>query len=236
MPLPTTDTTLRHTDTYPDRVWISIGFQTSGVRRHSEFVRILRGHQFRGRDYQLRRTFSAPSLRHPVNVTAKFDRYRFMATFTLELNALRELRDLDAHYDERVRPYLDPDHRNIGETNWLHPDQVTDSIHETVVDRLWVMLLEVQRQLIDVSLSLIRSDHPIAQPLPVIRFELVEIAVDLASSDPHRCLRRIGPQFKCQFNRVIATRYGNSARGYVEVQADGNLLRGFNAAHDKYKA
>jgi hypothetical protein len=72
--------------------------------------------------------------------------------------------------------------------------------------------------------------------MPTLKFSLIELCCDFASFDPHFALRRIARRFKERFDRVIGTRYGASARGHGDLKCDANLMRGFRAEGEFYKA
>src|ERR1700737_295561 len=238
MPLPSTSTVVRPQHVYPDRILISFSYRTTNIIYPSVFNSILRQCEFSSYS-ALSRAFHDDRFGTPVRVTAYFQRHRTpTAVFTAHLNALSDFHDHQANYrDEITRAYLEPHQRGERELNWLHPDQVTHRIADQLSAHLWERAMLVEAQIRDVAHSLVRGG-PFSgcASLCSMKFSLVELCADFATFDPHFCLQRIAPRFRERFNRVLGHQYGSSAPGYTDLLGDANMIRGYRAEGECYKA
>lgn len=222
MSLPSTSTIIQPQHIYPDRILVSYTYRTTGISDWGVFQSIILEQGFRGSNRRLVRSFEQEGYANPIRVYASFVPYRTpTAVFTAHFNALAEMHDRSTDYgNETTRAYLEPHQRGEPELNWLHGDQVDDDIQQYIIGHLWERVILLETQLEEVAHSLVRGGpfDGIAF-LSAMKFNLVELCVELRTYNPHFCLRRIAPHFKLRFNRVVANRYGSSSAGYSDLMA-----------------
>jgi hypothetical protein len=141
---------------------------------------------------------------------------------------LNPLRDLHC----RRSDYGDERGRNAAH-NWLHSDEIGDN-NTNIAEHAQAMIAMVEN-----ALFALLEDIAQAQRW---RFELegiyvkrLEVAYDLAASDPEAMTSRLGRVVQQRFRHSITPTYRSSACGYQSFDNDTYMISGFSREGERYK-